>query len=107
MSQQKNRLFEMIHDLVGKTRLIIGDQSNDIFAGDVLRGDDNEFVPGDARPKCNFPDLTAWNLTADRRAVKHVRELHIVDVPRVSRNFVPSFFAWNGCSGDTLTGHRI
>ena len=47
--QQKNRFFGMVDDPVRKTRLIVGDQRNDIFPGDIFGGNDNEFIPGDAR----------------------------------------------------------
>jgi len=105
--QQKNRLFGVIHEPVGQTRLIVGDESNDIFAGDVFGGDDHEFVPGDSGAKCNFPNLAARNLAAHGRTVKHVGKRHIVDVLRLPRDFVSSLFARDGYSNDAFTCHRV
>ncbi len=45
MRQQQDRLFGMVDDSIGQARLIVLDQSDAILAGNVLRGDDDKFVP--------------------------------------------------------------
>ncbi len=102
MSQQQNRLLGMIHDLIRETGLIVGDQRDDIFPGNILRGDDDKFVPGDSRPKRNVLDLAARNLAANGCAVKHVGQRHIVDVLRLSRDLVAAFFARNRHADDAI-----
>jgi hypothetical protein len=71
MCQQKNRFFGMIDDPVRQTWLIVGDQRDDILPRDILRGDQNEFVPRYSRPKCNVLDSAPRNLAANRRTVKY------------------------------------
>ena len=46
MRQQHDRFFRMIDDFVGEIRLIVEDQRDVVFAGNVFGGDDGELVPG-------------------------------------------------------------
>ena len=51
MRQQQNRLFRMIDRAIRKARLIVLDQRDVVFPGNIFRGDDDEFVPADSGPK--------------------------------------------------------
>ena len=55
VGQQHDRLFRMIDDFVGEIRLIVEDQGDIVFAGDIFRGNDGEFVPGNVacETKCS------------------------------------------------------
>jgi hypothetical protein len=103
--QQKNRFFGMVDHPVRETRLIVDDQRNDVFAGDVFGSNDNKFIPGDARTEGDLPDLAAWNLAANRRTIKHSGESHVVDVLGFPGNFIVPFLAGNGNAYDAISGH--
>ena len=45
MGQQQDRLLGMIDVAIREARLIVFDQSDAIFAGNVFRGDDDKFIP--------------------------------------------------------------
>ena len=48
MREQHNRLLGVVDVCMGEVRLVVEDQRDDVAAGDVGRGDDREFIPGDA-----------------------------------------------------------
>lgn len=87
MGQQENRLFRVIDRSIRQTWLIVFDQGDTILAGDILRGDDYELVPIKVWSEHDIFYFAAGDAATHRRAVQHVRQNHVVDVPRFSRNF--------------------
>ncbi len=55
MGQQHDWLFRVIDDFVGEIRLVVENQRDVVFAGNVFRRDDGEFVPGNVafETKCS------------------------------------------------------
>src|SRR5258705_11900909 len=84
----------MVDNFIREIRLVIENQCNVIFAGDVFRGDDGELVPGDVACKRDVLDATTSHLTPDRGSVNHVWERNVVDIQRLAGDFLPTFFAW-------------
>jgi hypothetical protein len=92
MRQQEYGLFGMVDDSIRKARLVVHDQGDEVFPGDVLRGDDNKFIPVDSGTKCYFFDPAARDLAAHRGAVNHPGQGNVIDITRLSSDFVASFF---------------
>ena len=67
VGEEDDRLFGMVDGLVGEVGLIVDDQRDDVRAGDVGGGDDDELVPGDARLEVDVADDAARRRTADGR----------------------------------------
>ena len=76
------------------------------MAGDILRGDDGEFVPGDAGVEGDGANFSAAGGIADGRGVEHAGELEIVDVLGLARDFTGALLAGDGFS-DQRTGVGI
>ncbi len=106
MSQKQNRFFGMIHDFGGEARLVVLNQRDAVFAGNIFGGYDDEFDPVRIWAKRNLFDLAARHAAAHRRAVKHAGQNHVIDISRRSSNFFPAFFAWNGGPDDVRNVHR-
>ena len=83
----------MIDTVVREIRLIVGNQRDDVAAGNVRRADDGDFVPGNRRIEANVLDEAAWNGTANGDAVEHPRQREIVDVARLAGDLGPAFLA--------------
>src|SRR5207249_3335182 len=108
------RFFRMIDDFVGEVRLVVENQRDIVFTGDVFRGNDREFIPRNiaVRTACgsgrliegNIFDAAARNRTAHGDAVQHAGETQIVNVKRLAGNLLPAFFAGNGFADE---GHEI
>ena len=73
MSEQEKWLFGMIDDAIGEARLIIFDEGDAIFSGDVRGRDDYEFVPINAGAEGDLFDFAAGNAAANGGAVEHAR----------------------------------
>src|ERR1700730_9487503 len=95
----------MVDHSIRQTRLIVGDQRNDIFPGDIFRRYDHKLVPGGSRAKRDFPDPAPRNLAANGRTIEHGRQGHIIDVLRLSGDLVTSFFGRNGDADDAVMAH--
>ena len=91
--QKQYRLFRMIDKFRGQIRLIERDESHGILAGNVFRGNDSEFVPGNSVFEINPKNASARHGAANRDAVQHVRKFQVIDVLRLAGDFVPSFFS--------------
>src|ERR1700756_2420579 len=103
MSQQKNGFLGMVDEFTRQAGLIVSDQRNAIFTGNVFCGNDHEFMPRDARTESDLPDSAAGNLAAHRGAEEHVRQNHVVDVLRLSSYFVAPFLARNRLADDGIS----
>ena len=90
---QDDRFLGMIDDVGGEVRLIVDDQLHAVLAGDVGRGDDDEFVPGDGGIEGDALDAAARDGTPDRDAVQHPRRRHVVDVERLADDLGAPFLA--------------
>ena len=104
MGQQQNRFFWMVNDLVRQAGLIIGDQRDAILSADIFRRHDYKFVPRNARPEPDVPDFPPRNLAADRRAVEHPWQGHVVDVLRLPGDLLAAFLARHRCADDLFIG---
>src|SRR5258708_25444587 len=97
----------MIDYAIGKTWLVIVDQCNTIFAGNVLGGNDDKLLPIDSGVEADLFDPAAGNAAANCRAEEHVRQLHIIDIARLTGDFVAPLHARNGSTDDASSGHAI
>ena len=73
MRQQHHRLLGMIHDAVGKARLIVEDEGNVVGARDIGGAHDGEFVPGDAGTEADLSRLSTLNNFAIDEDSNHLR----------------------------------
>src|SRR5271154_6481126 len=94
----------MVDRAIREARLIIFNQRDVVFPGNVLRGDD-EVVPVDSRPEGYLLDFAARNAAAHGRAVQHVGKRNIVNVPCSSRDFVAPFLSRRGQADDVIVLH--
>src|ERR1700693_2059027 len=95
----------MVHELTGQARLIVSDKRDAIIPGNIFRRHDHKLVPGDAGVERNFLDSAAGNLAANRRAMEHIRQEHVVDVQSFSVSLLASFLARNRRADDALMVH--
>ncbi len=93
MREQQDRFFRMIYKVGREVRLVIQNQRNVVCAGNVFGGDDREFVPGNVAFERDVFDPAARGWAAHRHAVKHVGKRQIIDVKRLTRDFLAAFFA--------------
>ena len=105
MGQQKNRLFRMVDHAIREARLIVFDQRDIVFPGNVLRGDDDKLAPVDFGPEGYLLDFAAWDAAADRGAIEHARQRDVVNVPCSSRDFVAPFLSRRGQADDAIVLH--
>src|SRR5882757_6965364 len=94
----------MIYYLVRQTGLIVRDQRNAILSADIFRRDDYKSVPSNARPERDVPDFPPRNLAADRGAVEHPWQRHVVDVLGLPGDLLAAFLARHRCAHDLFTG---
>ena len=64
-------------------------------AGDVLGRDEYEFVPINSWAEGELSDSAAGNAAADGGTVEHAGQNHVVDIARMSGDFVATFHAGN------------
>ncbi len=88
MREQQDGLFGMIDEAVREIWLIVQDQGDVVCARDVFSGDDDKLVPGNVAFEGDVRDLSARDWTANRCAVKHLRERQIIDVQRLAGDFL-------------------
>src|SRR5579859_2657316 len=106
MGQEQNGLLGMINDTIGKARLVVRYQGHAIFAGNVPRRDDDEFVPRDLGAESDSRDLSARNAAAHGCAVEHSGESDVIDILRTTGDLVPPFFPWDR-HPDTVLNHHV
>src|SRR6185503_9360576 len=87
------RLLGVVDDVAGQRRLVVEDEVDDVLPGDVLRRDDDDLVPGHARPEAHGAHAAARHLRAHRDAVPHALELDVVDVARLAGQLGARFFS--------------
>ena len=63
----------MIDQAICKARLIVVDERDAIFPGDIPGRDDHEFCPINPRAKGKLFDLTPGNAATDCGAIEHAR----------------------------------
>src|SRR5438132_10369152 len=97
MSKQDDWFFRVVYDFIGEIWLVVENQCDIVFAGDIFRRDDREFVPGNgvrtacgSRPltfdsgpsafESNTLDTSTRNRAAHRDAMQHAVKLQIVNV---------------------------
>src|ERR1700722_19246242 len=97
----------MVDDFIRETGLIVCDQRDNIFPGDVLRGDHYEFVPCDSWPKADVLNPASRNLAANGGAVNHIRQRHVIHVLRLPGHFFAALFAWDRHPDNTITRHEL
>src|SRR6266700_2016245 len=83
-------MLEVVFNRVG---LVVYDQSDNILAGDVLCGDNGEFVPRNFRCEADVADLAARAGCADGCAMEHAGQDLIVDIDRLPGDFIAALFA--------------
>ena len=66
MREEYDGLFGMIHEFVREAGLIVDDQRDAVFAGNVFCGDDGEFGPGNAGTEMHAADAAARGLWCGR-----------------------------------------
>jgi len=93
--EQDDRLLRVVHAIGRQIRLVVGDERDDVPAGDVGGGDDRELIPGEPGRKADVPDRSPHDGTADRRSVQHAGQHEVVNVPRLPGDFRASFLAGN------------
>jgi len=93
VGEQDYRLFRMVDDSVCQIGLVIQNQRDVVLAGDVLRGDDREFIPRDFAFKDNPKDAAARARTPERSAIQHAGKGEVVDVAGLPGNLVAPFFS--------------
>ena len=104
MRKQNDRFFRVINDAVCQARLIVEDERDAVFAGNVFGGYDDEFGPVDFRGEGDFADGAARGFAADGSAVQHAGEAHVVNVEGGSGDFVAALFAWDVGADDVALG---
>src|SRR3984885_8471254 len=97
----------MIYQLIRQARLIVSDQRNAIFPGNIFRRYDNKFIPIDSRTECDLLDPPPWYLAANRGSEKHVGQNHIVDVAGPSGHFVAPLFSRDRVTDDGIVVHIL
>src|SRR5258708_5262244 len=105
MSEQQNRFFGMVNEFVSQARLIVSNKGDTVFSRNIFRRDDDKLVPGDARSEGYLSNFSARNMTANRRAVKHTGQNHIVNVSGSSGYLVATFLARNRSTDDVFAAH--
>src|ERR1700733_12506998 len=95
----------MVHPITRQARLIVSDERDAIFPGNILGRYDYKLLPGDAGAEPDLLDSAAGNLAANRRAIDHIGQSHIVDVPSFSGYFVAALLARNRRADDALMVH--
>jgi hypothetical protein len=97
----------MIDHAIRKTGLIIVDERNTIFAGNVFRGNDDKLLPIDFGAEADFGDPAAGNAAANGRAEEHVRQFHVIDIASLTGDLVAPLQAGNGSTDDGSSVHAI
>ena len=92
----------MVDEFIRQARLVVPNQRNAVFPGNIFRGNDHEFIPVNSRSERDLVDTPAGNLAANRRSEEHVWQSHVVDVLRPSGDLVPPLLTRNGLADDAV-----
>jgi len=95
----------MIDDFTRQAGLIVSDQCDAIFPGNIFRRYDYKFIPGNSGTKCDLLDPATRNAATNCCSEEHARENHVVDVLRPSSYLVASLFAWDRSTDDAIAIH--
>src|SRR5258708_4955096 len=95
----------MVNEFVSQARLIVSNEGDTVFSRNIFRRDDDKLVPSDAGSEGDLSNFSAWDLTANRRTVKHTGQNHIVNVPGSSGYLVATFLARNRSTDDAFAAH--
>src|SRR5689334_21137251 len=82
----------MIHEAVGKIRLIVKNVSDVISAWNVFREDDYKLIPRDVAFERNVRDGSSRRRTAHGDTMQHLWKVQVIDVECLPCNFLPTFF---------------
>ena len=93
--EEDDRLLGVIDPGVGEVRLIVGDQRDDVLAGNVAGANDGELVPRKRGIEANLADRAARDRAPDGRAVQHPGQRQVVDVAGLARDLGAPFFPGN------------
>src|ERR1700690_851790 len=104
--EQDDRLFGVIHEFVREAGLIVNQEGNTVFTGNILRGDDRKFIPRYSGAIANAQNSPARRWATHRDSVEHSRKFDIVHILRAAGNFLPALFARHGFSDDPGC-HRV
>ena len=85
-------------DFGGEAGLIVLDQRNFVFAGNVGGGDDRELIPRNAVAETDAADASSRDVAAHGDAVEHVRNGKVVHIAGAARHFLAALFADDGMS---------
>src|SRR5580700_7150741 len=95
----------MINRLTRQAWLIVPYERDAILSRNIFRGYNHKLVPWHAGVESDFLDSAARNLAANRRAVKHSRQNHVVDIHSFSGYLLASLFARNRGADDAIMVH--
>ena len=98
MREQHDWFFGMINTTVRKARLIINNQRDAVFAGDVSCLDYRKFIPWDTGLEMDVCDSPSCDGASDSSSVDHSRKRQVVDVFRPASDLIAAFFAQGGAA---------
>ena len=104
VGEEDDRFFRVVDGLAREVGLIVDDQRDDVRAGNVGGGDDDELVPGHARLELDAADDAARRLAAHGDAVQHPWQRQVVDVARLAGDLAAAFLARNGADQSRAHG---
>ena len=96
----------MIHYAVRQTWLVVFDQRNAVFARNILGRHNDQLIPSNAWSTANAFDFSARNRAANGGPVKHAGQFHVIDIARLTGDFVQAFSAWNALPDDAAIVHQ-
>src|SRR5271169_779751 len=95
----------MVDHPVCQARLIVFNQRDTIFSGNIFRADDYEFFPRDPWAKGNFFYFSPGNPAPNGGAVEHSRKYQVVDIACESLDFVAPLETRNRSADDAVVLH--
>ena len=101
VSEQKDRLFMMIHAVLGEIRLVVKNQRDIVLAGNIFGRNDCEFVPWNISLERNLLYAATCYRTAYGHAMQHARKAQIINIECLARDFLAAFFAGNWLANKT------
>src|ERR1041384_7438670 len=97
----------MIYKVGGEKRLIGKNQCDVICARNIFRRDDGELVPRNVAFEGDVCNSSTRRGAAHSHAVKHVREGQIVDVERLTGDFLPALFTRERFADGMIISHGL
>jgi hypothetical protein len=105
--QERHRLGLVADLVLDQDRLVVGDEADDVVAGDVLRGQHDHFRPVELGVEVDTEEAGVRLGRADRVAVPGAREDHIVGIEGSARQLGRALAPKRGharCANSDLTG---